>query len=315
MASDTLRKTLRDISAGCTSATIAGHPCFIRHLSYAHQIGLEDKREEFFQQAKKEGLPTNDEKIVIVKKQGFWSDQKEIELDQARQAINDLVEGKRKNANMPSLVALYVKQIDEAEKTFIAKEMEKRRLLELTCEVFADQSVNDYYIISNLFSDKEMQKPLFTEDEFDWFRDDKVTAITKDYNEAMEGCSERNLKKLAMQGFFQRYFQLAGDDLTAFFGKPICELTNYQVDLLRHGANFRNIYQQHDISTFPKDALEDPDLLIDHANAITKGKQEMADRGANDPHTTVVGMKKEDRIALGVAKNTAPMNEMFKFGR
>lgn len=312
---DLLRRTLRDISAGCTAAIVAGRPCFIRHLGYADQIGLEDKRDSFFEEAKKAGVPTDEQKSAILKKQGLWSDQKEAELAQARQTVIDLSEAKRKNANMPSLVEAYVKRIAEAETEYMKKGMERQKVFELTCESFADRSVNDYYIVSNLFIDKEMRQPLFTEEEFDWFRDEKVSEIVKDYNDAMEGCSEKNVKKLAMQGFFQKYFQLVGENITSFFGRPVCDLTNYQVDLLRFGALFRSIYQNHDIGTFPKESLEDPDLLIDHATAITKGKQEMAEKGAHDPHTTVVGMKSKDRKALGVGQNPTPMSEMFKLGR
>lgn len=313
--SDLLRRTLRDISAGCTSAIIAGRPAFIRHLNYADQIGIEDRRDEFYREAISAGLPTNQQKIAMLKKQGFWSDQKDIELDQARQTLAGLIEAKHKNANMPSLVEAYIKRISEAESDLEKKEAEKRRLLELTCEVYADKSVNDFYIISNLFIDKQMQTHLFTEDEFDWLTDPDVSRIVSDYNNAMEGCSDKSLKKLAMQGFFQRRFQLCGDDFTSFFGCPISELTDYQADLIRYGSHFRSICQTHDVSTFPPSALEDLDLLIDHANAITKGKQEMSERGANDQNTTVVGLKSQDRKALGVGKNTTAMNEMFRFGR
>lgn len=312
---DLLRRTLRDISAGCTSATVGGEACFIRHLGYADQIGLEDKRTSFFEEAKRAGVPTEEQKSAILKRQDLWSDQKDIELAQARQTVVDLSEAKRKNANMPSLVEAYVKRIEEAEIEYFKKELEKRKVFELTCESFADRSVNDYYIVSNLFRDKKMLVPLFTEDQFDLFNDELVSRIVKDYNDAMEGCSEKNVKRLAMQGFFQKYFQLVGDNITAFFGRSVCDLTNYQVDLLRFGALFRSIYQNHDVGTFPPNALEDPDLLIDHASAISKGKQEMAEKGANDPHTTVVGMKSKDRRALGIDHNTRPMSEMFKLGR
>jgi hypothetical protein len=312
---DLLRKAFRDIAAGCTVAKVIDRPCFIKHLSYADQIGVEDKRDEFMREAKEAGLPTNEEKMALLRKQGLWTQQQDVELAQIKQSIPDLIEAKRKNANMPSLVTLYVNQIAQAEKDYEAKEMARRRLLELTCESFAERCVNDYYIVINLFKDKELQNPLFTDAEFDWFRDEMVSAIVKDYNEATESCSDRNLKKLAMQPFFQRFFQLAGENLTSMFGRPIYAMTDHQVNLLRYGMLFRSIYQNHDLNTFPPAALEDPDLMIDHASAITKGKQDMAAKGADDPNTTVMGLKSEDRKALGVKPNPKAMQEMFKLGR
>lgn len=312
---DGLRRAFRDITAGSTAAVIATRPCFIRHLCYADQIGIEDKREAFLQEAKAAGLPTNVEKLALLRTQGLWTDQMDLELAQAAEQVPALITAKKNLANMPSLVTHYVKLIAEAEKAYEDKELAKRRLLELTCEVYADRCVNDHYIIVNLFADQQMTRPLFTDEEFGWFRDEAVSAIVADYNAAMESCSPRNLKRLAMQPFFQRPFQLVGDDLSSLFGKPIALLTDYQIDLLRYGAHFRSIYAQHDVSTFPPEALNDPDLMTDHAMAVTKGKEEMQQKGVNETGTSVMGLKGQDSRALGVANSPRAMQEMVKFGR
>ncbi len=312
---DLRRRAFRDIGAGSTSATILSRPCFVKHLGFADQIGLDQRREEFFAEAKTAGLLTDEQKLAQLRKQGLWTDAQENALKTARQQVIDLSDAKRKNANMPSLVKAYVKRIEEAEKEHDEKLLDKRRLLELTCEVFAERCVNDHYIISNLYEDAALSRPLFSDAEFDWFRDEVVSQIVADYNAAIEGCSEHNLKRLAMQPFFQRYFQLVGEDMTSLFGKPIVALTHYQVDLLRWGAHFRGIYQTHDVSTWDPKVLADPDLLSDMASAVTKGKQEMADKGANQEGVAVVGMKNEDRKALGVSGSMSALDAMKGMAR
>lgn len=312
---DLLRKSFRDISAGCTAGTVLSKPCFIKHLAYPDQIGFEDRKNEFFEEAKSAGLPTDEEKLKILRKQNLWDDAKERALEQARQQIPSLHEAKKKHMNMPSLVKLYVKQITDAEKDYEDKLLQKRQLLELTCEVFAERCANDHYIISNLFADSQMTHSLFTIDEFDWFRDEMVSSIIGDYNRVMEGCSEKNVKKLAMQPFFQRYFQLAGENFQSFFGKPICSLTNHQIDLLRWGAHFRNIYSSHDVSTWRKEVLDDPDLLTEYSIAVTKGKEDLQNRGGYDENTVVLGAGKEDRQTLGIAQSPNVAREIHeKYG-
>ncbi len=311
---DLLRRAFRDIAAGHTRGTISGRTAFIRHLSYADQIGFDQKREEFYEEARAAELPTDEQKLLTLRKQKLWDDQKESELAAAKQLIIDLHEGKKKNAHMPSMVTGYLKRIEEADKDYEAKLLAKRRLLELTCEVFADRCVNDYYIISNLFKDATMNEPLYSEEEFDWFRDEMVSTIIQDYNRETAGCAEQNIKKLAMQPFFQKQFQLTGDNLTQFFGKPICALTFHQTDLLRWGSHFRHIYSSHDVAGWDKKVLEDPDLMTEYADSVTKGKEKMQEQGAYNDGTVVLGAKKEDAKALGLTQQPNTVAEIMKHG-
>ena len=133
---------------------------------------------------------------------------------------------------------------------------EKARLLGLTCESYAERQLNDYYIFMNLFSNKELSEPLFPHEEFDYFDDAKVTQIVADYNAALEPCSDYYIKKLAMEPFFQNYLNITGENLYFFFAKPISSLTFFQVRLLNHGQHFRSIYQNNDISKFPKNVTK-----------------------------------------------------------
>lgn len=312
---DLLRRAFRDISAGHTAGTVLSRPCHIRHLSHADQIDIDTKRQEFLDEAKREGWLTEDEKLAILKKQDLWSDAKETEVAQLRQTVIDLTESKRKNATLyPSMIASLVKQIAEAEHSLEVKLFERRQLLGQTCEFYADRSINDHYIMANLFADPALKEPFFRNGEFDYLRDEAISDIVRDYNRSMEGCTEHNIKKLAMQPFFQRYFGLVGDNLTQFFDRAVCNLTFYQVDLLRYGAHFRHIYSSHDVASFPKNVLEDPDLLTDYTSAAAKTKESLEKQGAFDEGAVVLGMKKEDAKATGVQNQPNFMNEVMKSG-
>jgi hypothetical protein len=308
---DILRRAFRDIAAGHSRGLVTGKIAYIKHLGFSDHIGFDQKREEYFDEAKKAGLPTEEEKLVILKKQRLWSDEQEKALEQARLYVIQLNEGKRKNAKMPSMVKGYAKQIAAAEREYENKLVDKKRLLEITCEVYADRCVSDYYIISNIYQDAGLTVPFFTEDQFDMMSDETVTSVVSSFNATMEGCSYQNIRKLAMNATFQQYFQLVGDNLQSFFGKPICGLTDYQLALLREGAHFRHIYSTHDTSAFPKNVMEDPDLLSDYAAAATKGKEDLQKQGAFEEGTIVVGMKKEDKKALGMATKGPDIAEIM----
>lgn len=311
---DALNRAFRDIAAGHTRATLLARTGYIRHLSYTDQCDLDERRQGFHDDARSSGVPTEAERLDELKRAGQWSDTKERELARARTYIGELEAGKRKNANMPSMVAGYVKRIDEAKTDYATKLAAKRELLGLTCESHADHCVNDHYVFANLFADPGLTRPLFSEGEFDYLDAAEMNRLVADYNAAMDTLSERSIKRLAMDPFFQRFFRLCGDNLTTLFGKPICALTFFQVDLIQWGGHFRHIYTTHDVSQWKPEVLADPDLLIDYATAVTQGKEQMTKQGAYEEGAIVVGAKKEDAKALGL-KTLNPAREITeKFG-
>lgn len=311
---DLLRRAFRDITAGHTPATVLGRACYIRHLSHADQIDVDERRERFRQDAIGQSILTDAEREAELLAAGQWTAAKEAELQRAKAYIGELEVGKRNPKHHPSMVTGYVRKIEEATKDYEAKAWAKRQLMGLTAEVSADREVNDHYIVTNLFADPALNRPLFAAD-FDYLKEEDVNAIVKTYNTAMECCSARNIRRLAMHGDFQRYFRVLGDDVSSAFGRPAFQLSFYQVDLLAAGAQFRSIYQNHDIAAFPKNVLEDPDLLVDYVVTVTKGKADLAAQGANEPGTIVVGAKAEDAKALGIKQPADPMKQiMSQFG-
>ena len=311
---DIQRRAFRDITAGFSSGHTLGKPVYIKHLSYSDQIDSDDKWQEFFQQAKDQGLSTFEEKMVQLKKEGAWTDKMEKEMLDQKRMLDGIYEGKKANMKMPSLVKKYNDQIKTEEEKMGKLVLQRTKLVGLTCEVYADQENSDWYIMHNLFTDKTLTNPFFDESHFDYIEEEALRRVADDYKAIMTPCSDQNVKKLAMQPFFQSYFALVGDVLTNFFGKPICNLTLNQVRLVNYGAHFRHIYQNNDIAQFPKNVAEDPDLLTDYAIAAAKGKEELRGKGAYDEDTVTLGMKKEDRTTLGVKNAGNITQDIIKSG-
>ena len=311
---DTQKRAFRDIAAGYSSGSTLGKSVYIKHLSYSDQIDGDDKWHEFFNEAKSQGLSTFDEKLTQLKRDGIWTDAKEKEIADCRRTLEGMYEAKKTQMKMPTLVKKYVDQIKEEEKRLTDKIAERGRLAGLTCEVYADQENSDYYILHNLFKDKELSEPFFGDHEFDYIEEAALKQVAEDYRNIMTPCSDQSVKKLSMQPFFQNYFALVGETLTNFFGKPICALTLNQVRLLNYGAHFRHIYTSNDVSLFPKDVMDDPDLLSDYASAAAKGKEDMRAKGAYEEDAVVLGAKKEDRKALGIKDSGNITSEIIKSG-
>lgn len=311
---DALRRAFNDIVLGYTRERLFDRTVYVKHLSYADQIDNDAKRDEYYRDAESKGLHTVAQKLVLLAKEGGWTAAQEKELTTIKTRIADLIDGKKKQMKMPSLVKHYAEQIKKEEAIYAEKTLARYRALGLTCESYADRYLNDWYLYTNLFSDKGLNVPFFEETDFDYLDETRMGVVTDLYNAAIGTCSEINIKRLAMQPFFQNYFGLTGDMLGQFFGKPICQLTFFQVRLLSLGAHFRNIYGSHDTSKFPANVREDPDLLTDYAAAAKQGKEDMEKQGAYDGESIVVGAKREDAEVLGVKTRTSMAADIARSG-
>lgn len=296
---DTFRIALRDIARGYSSGVLFSRPVFIKHLSYSDQTDHDTKREQIFNDAKERGLPTNEEKEKMLVDSGLWDLKEQKKIDDSRRTLEGMMEGRSK-AKWPSLVQDYTRKIEAEEKILNQLLAKKAGLMGVTCEAVADAEINDFYILSSLFSDANLMIPFLTEEQFDYQTQESMRQIVTTSNRILDPCNDLNMKKLAMQAFFQNLYGLAGDRLTDFFGKPICQLTFYQSSLLQYASRFRAIYLNNDTSKWPKEVLENPDAFIDYAITLEKGKKEQESKGAYDADTINVGVKESDGKALGL---------------
>jgi hypothetical protein len=311
--SDLLRKSFSDIAVGYSHGIVLGKTCYVRHLSYHSQIGYERKREDFYNEGKRSGLLTDAERLTQIKGNGEWDEAKDKLLANSKIVLEGLITTKSR-AKHPSMIAGLSRQIKEEEDKINKIDLERALLMGLTCEVYADRELNDYYIFTNLFSDTSLTAPVFSDDEFSYLSNDDMSKICDSYNTSLAGCSDKSIKKLAMMPFFQKYFSLVGEDISSFFGKPICQLTFYQVDLLRYASQFRHIFQNNDTSNWPKHVFDDPDMLMDYATTVAKGREDAQKQGAYDEGSVVLGAKPEDAKALGLKTRNSLAKDIVQSG-
>ncbi len=302
---DSFKKTFRDITRGFSSGNIFSKDIYIKHLSWLDQTDQETKYDEFYTYALNHEILTVEQKLKILKENNLWGEKDEREISEIRMMIDGLIDSKKKNLKLPSLVKKQLEQIAEEEKKLQQKLLKKHQLLGLTCESYADIELNDFYLLNNLFRDPALENKAFSVEEIDGMDNEEVSTLISECNKLLSLCSDTNIKKLAMQPFFQAYFSVCGEDFTTFFKKPVYELTFFQVSLLRFASQFKYIYANHDVSTWDKNILNDPDLFLEYAAAVEKGKNEVKEKGMADDEVINIGVNPEDSKALGIkAKNT-----------
>ncbi len=272
-----LRRAFVDITRGYSIGVYKGAPLYVRHLSHFSHQDFDDIQLRFEEEAKREGAPDEAERLSHLRAKGQWSDAKEAEIARQREVITSIEDGKRSVA-VPSMIVHYEQQIAR-EKEILGKLLtERAELIRFTTEIYAQRKVNDHYILANLFRDKGLSEPLIVMSQLEDMEDSEVESIHECYQRAIEPCGDSNLRRLAVADFYTSYFNLCENNLQSFYGRPVCELTYYQVRLGNISRYFRSLLEQTDLSKVPAGVRGDPEA-IERLHITQKNMQAMAADG------------------------------------
>lgn len=293
-----LYRAFADICNGYSTCKINGVESFIKHMSFRDRLDIDIIQEREFTNAVSQGLPDEKSRLIELKKEGSWTDENERELAQQVYMVKSMIDGK-KTIGIPSLLARHIENIKVEEKKLQDMRDKKAQLMGLTAEGFAQKVVNDHYLYTSFYKDVNLSARFWEFEDFDNLDEDEVEEIAKVYDLSLNKvCSEKNIKLLCIQGFFQSYFVLCDSDVSEFFGKPITQMTFFQTQLGNNALYFKYLYENNDVASLPDHVKADPDLMISYLDSIKKGKADVAK--LKDGNTSVIGATKEDREALGI---------------
>lgn len=304
-----LRQVFIDICRGYSTILFSGEIIYIKHLSHEDYLNLDILQEKFLQNAISKGLPDEKSRIEWLKSQGLWTDKKEREIFDQKSYVRGMAES-RKIILLPSKLKQLNEQIKQEELKLYNLEKDKNDLVGITADRHSTKLINDYYIFHSLYKDKDFKDQFFSKDEFDNLDDDFVFGLMEEYDKTFNNLSDFNIKKLCIQSFYQEYFYLCVDDIPGFFGRPICQLTLFQVKLAGYSRYFKNLISGVDMATVPEKSRSNPDDLVQFLDTKRKG-QEALDK-SNTKNVSIVGATREDIKTLGGKMAEKPSRPMSK---
>ena len=306
-----LRLVYTDVVDGYTMADNTSFGVFyIQHMDNRISSDIDYKRKLYFDKAKKEGLPTTEEKEEFLVEEGTWADEEKRKMAELESYIDNLKKTQSKLVLKKQIDSIS-NDIERAEKEFQELTEKKFSLIGLTAELYSAKKVNEYYIFETIHKDSELKVRLFSDEEFDELSEGDLASIVSSYNERMARLEQKNLKRVAVCGFYLNLFYLCKDNPFIFYGKPLTQLTHPQADLFSFGRYFKNILTE--LKHPPtEEQLDDPDKLIELFNVsknaekvLTEGK---ATAGKDKVVSTVVGATKEDLERMGAQNDPGAVN-------
>ena len=155
----------------------------------------------------------------------------------------------------------------------------------------------------SLFKDQSLKEKFFKETDYEDLDNKEIMILIKNYNEVNNRFNDRNLKKMSLAGYFSNIFYLSKDDPYVFYGKPLVELSFYQIELFSYGRYFKNILTNSKVRP-PDYLMSDPDKLIEWYEG-SKNIDEVLNKNSkvaqkDNVATSIVGATAEDMKRLGL---------------
>lgn len=311
-----LKMTYRDILLGYTKCVLDGSKHgFIKHLSIYDSIDLEEVKEKYENDAKSKGVPTKEEKQKYLMEENLWTKKEEDNLIELSGFVSNLRATKSK-LFLKSQIDDLKSQIEEAEQKIKKMELEKKNLIGLTAEGYADKKVNEYYIQHVLYKDSEFSSLLYENDEYEDLDDLRISSLVVQYNETTKFFKTECFKLIALSSFMSNSFYMCDNDPMRFYGKPVVDLTFFQTEVFSHAAYFKHIMSESK-APIPESMRDKPEELIEWFEA-SKNAEEVLDKmdTSKGGGSSLVGATKDDleRLGLNDSTNKSLSSEAAKRG-
>jgi len=324
MEFDQVQQIYTKICAGRDHVVINNEDCYFKHHLYSDRALLREKYNEGIKIAKKNGIKTEKDYIEFYIDKGWWSKSKEDEIRTITAFVENLKKSKEKLI-LESQRQSIIKTINEEENKLNNILVEKRSIIPITAEEYADKYYNRFYLHYSLFKDQEFKINFAKNDEyFVEIEDELYSDIWSKVFNIINLFKLENIKYVAATGFFQNLLMLSGKEMSAmsFYGKPVVDLTINQADLFSYGASYRRSINNA-TETIPDYILSDPENLIswcEGGNSSINQAKKILDRTPNKNKTkgersgrisSIVGASSSDYKKLGIRENSSGNSDLL----
>lgn len=293
-----LKKLYKEIVLGFSVVGYAGKPIFIKHFNELDNGEQEYQRVKYESIAQEKGLQSREDKTTLLIREGYWSQEKDFEIQKIQKEISDL-DLLKKNLIIKRQIQQNKEKTLEATARLNKALREKEEIFGFCLEDFVNKKMNELTIYNSFYKDSKLQQKLFSEEEFDLVSENELTGLIGCLNGFYIDFGHNQIKRICACPFFASLFNLCGDDAYHFYGKHIVDLTILQINLFSQGRYFKALVESRGQQGMPpNDVMEDPDKMIEWFEAATNVPTTNADG------VSYFGATKEELQKMAGSSNT-----------
>ncbi len=288
MNNDINLEIVSEILQGLTVVRGSFGSLYLKHLSQFEQREVLSQSKIFEKEGLSKGLPTEKQGLKDILDQGMWSLKNETLIQALKQDVDNLKQASTQ-AFLPSKQKDFIKKSKEKEKELLSFENERSELIGLTSEKYARNQVQKTIVNKILFYDRDFKKGVY-EDLYlnENMKEVELFKLQRDFFEKFE---DSNISQAVLSDYFSMYLPFC-EDVIGVFGKPLADLTSYQLKLISFGRYFLNIFKNSQ-KEIPDNVAKDPELLIsfyqNQRNEKSKTRAQSSEGGS-----AYFGASKED---------------------
>jgi hypothetical protein len=299
-----------EVFDGYTDIQYNGQTVYIKHFSIRDQRYIHKFYTKYKNIAESKGIPSEKEMLDSLIEDGIWTQEDEIRIAHLMQEIDGLKQS-QKVTILPSKKNSMQKSIESKTRDLLFLKNKKHELIGRTSESYASQRSNEEFIRYLIYKDQECKHHYFTDADFAAVSEEDLAYFVNCNNEISQRLNERNIQNVVLRDFFNMYMSQT-EDVSSFYGKPIIELSMFQLKLAIYSKIFFNIFQYHD--DIPERIKKDPEAILNFVELKknnSRGPYSKDDSGAS----AVFGATKEDLEYLDPnAKKLSLSSEIEKRG-
>lgn len=288
MSNDRNLEIVSEILQGLTVVRGSFGSLYLKHLSQFEQREVLSQSKIFEKEGLSKGLPSEKQGLQGIIDQEMWSLENENLIKNLKKEIDDL-QLSSSQVLLPSQQKKFLDQSKEKEKELLSLESEKSQLIGLTSEKYARNQVQKTIVNKILFYDRDFKNSVYENLYLNEnMKEAELFKLQKDFFEKFE---DSNISQAVLSDYFSMYLPFC-EDVMGVFGKPLADLTSYQLKLISFGRYFLNIFKNSQ-KEIPDNIAKDPELLIsfyqNQRNERSKTKAQSSEGGS-----AYFGASKED---------------------
>jgi hypothetical protein len=304
MSDDELSDLIIEIFKGVTVTECSFGNLYFKHFDNLNSRDIFSNKPKFIKEAISKGLETESESLKRIIEDCFWTNEEEKDLQEKEKFVSRIKDGLKK-IKIPSKREQHKKYIKLEEDKVLKKRNERKSLIGLTAEIFAENKINKLFFDSVTFIDEKLTIPALKEIGYDEI--EKEREIYSKQQEFFKKFDDVNISKAALCPFYSPYLAFAEDPF-AIYGKSLIDLTTFQMRLTSYSRTFLNIFKNSQ-KTIPEYVMKDPELLVEFWEAQREGSNKKPSRategsggtthfGANQQDLQNIAESDEDVVSL-----------------
>ena len=303
-----------EVFDGYSEGLLEGSPIYVRHINIRDQRYLQKYYEKYKNIALSRGVESQEDREKRVIEDGIWSPEEDQKIESLQFEVDNLKKTV-KTIFLPSQQQEIRDNLQERLKELGDLLVKKKEIIGQTADDYATSRSNDEILRFSLYKDPNLSERLYSEDQFAELETWQVAQINKIQEEAHQRLSETSLQEAVLRPFFGIYLSLC-EQPSEFYGKPIVDLSVYQLKTALFGRMFHSIFQYTE--DIPDNIRDNPEKLIAFSETQRNKDSKGGSGGLRDDASAsaVFGATKEDMqtLDLGSGANVSLREEAAKHG-